>query len=222
MQLIVVVLFVQCLELLECLDVGNDRLVPVDVVYDVMRLDCLADVEGSDVCDSFLSVTFSIADVVHKFNHVAVHTLSSNVATNISRQIEHLIFSFVIVGWWLDEEMFMSIVSLVISVVPKCRKVVVKHSVSIVLSNTTQLNDAIHLFRIGQQVSVAQELLEVLTVEFKWLLGFIWKLGMFRVFLPVTILVHDKGWNESHDRFEERVHDDKLACGAHKFLHFRV
>ena len=72
----------------------------------------------------------------------------SDIPTDVSCQIHHLVLAFVIVRWWLDEKVLVSGSVLVEPKVTECREVLIKHSVTIVLSNAAKLNDTVHLFRV--------------------------------------------------------------------------
>ena len=138
---------------------------------------------------------------------MTVDALVSDVSTDISSQVEHLILSLVIVRRRLDEEVFVSFILCVVPIMSERWKVVIEHSISIVLGNASKLNHAVHLFQAWNQVPFTEKVLEVLTIEFKGLLCLVWEPWMFDIFFPVGVFVHDEGRYESHDWFVERVHD---------------
>ena len=104
------------------------------------------------------------------------------------------VFAFMIIRWRLYEIVFMSGIVLVEPKVSKRWKIVIEHSIAIVLSYTTQLNDTVHLLCTWEQVSITHELLEILTIELKWLLRVIWKAWIFYIFFSVIVLVYQKWW----------------------------
>ena len=77
---------------------------------------------------------------------MTIRAYVGNVPTYVSCQIHYLVLAFVIVRWWLDEEVLMRVIVLVEPIVTKCWEVLIKHSVTVVLSNTAKLNDTVHLF----------------------------------------------------------------------------
>ena len=207
LDVIVIVLFVQSLELFERLRVWDDRLIVANVVDDVIWLDGFTDVECGHISHSLLSFTVYICDIVHEFDEMTIDALIGYVATDVSCQVKDLVLTLVIVRWWLDEEVLMSFVLGIVPVVTKCWEVMIEDSVSIVLGNASQLDYTVHLFRVWQQVSFTQEVLEVLTVKLKWLLCLSWEPWILDVFLPVKVLVDNEWRNEGHDWLVEGVHD---------------
>ena len=138
---------------------------------------------------------------------MSIYTSYCYLSTYISCKIKNFIFALMVVRWRLDEEVLVSVSVLVESIMTKCGKVMIKHSVSIVLCNATQLDDTVHLLRIWYQISFTHELFEVLAVKLERFLSFRREAWVLLIFFPVVVLMDKEWWYECHDRLEERIHD---------------
>ena len=76
---------------------------------------------------------------------MTIKTLNCNATTNIFSQVKHLVLAFVVVGRRLNEEVLVSFIFLIESVVTKSWEIMIEHSVSVVLSYAAELNYTVHL-----------------------------------------------------------------------------
>ena len=153
---------------------------------------------------------------------MTIKTLNCNATTNIFSQVKHLVLAFVVVGRRLNEEVLVSFIFLIESVVTKSWEIMIEHSVSVVLSYAAELNDTIHLLRVRQKVSLTHELLEVLAIELERLFRISHESWVLCVFLPIVVSGDYERWDQRHDWLVEWIHNDQLTYGTNELLHLYV
>lgn len=144
-------------------------------------------------------------------------------AANFPRQILNLVLPLMIVGRRSYLPSLVVFGEAMQAEVAEGRESIGEDAFLVVQCNAAQLDDTVELLLAMEEVLVRDKRLSPAWIEVKLLACFVRKSDVALVFTtPVALLMYNERLDQGHDRFEEWVHQKKLAASAHVLLHLVV